>query len=113
MSKLPRLNRRLALEDPQRVPDGAGGYVTAWIPQGVHWAHVQPRTGRERAEGGGPLSEVSYKITVRSSPLLSPSRPRPEQRFRDGARIFNIRAVTELDDAGMYLTCFAEEEVVA
>lgn len=113
MSRLPRLNRRLTLEDPQRIPDGAGGFITAWVPQGVHWAYLKPRTGRERAEGGGPMSQVNYNAVVRAAPLFSPSRPKPEQRFRDGGRIFHIRAVTEYDDAGHYLTCFVEEEVVA
>ena len=110
---MPRLNRRLTLEVPQRVPDGAGGFTTAWVPQGVLWANCKPRTGRERGEGGAPVSAVSYKITVRGAAHGSPSRPKPEQRFRDGGRIFNIRAVTEWDDRGMYLLCFADEEVVA
>jgi head-tail adaptor len=113
MTVLPRLNRRLTLEDPQRLPDNVGGFVTAWVSLGVHWANIAPSTGRERADGGGPVSAVSYKITVRGSQLGSPSRPKPEQRFRDGARIFTIRAVTEADVTGMYLLCFADEEVVA
>lgn len=110
---LPRLNRRLTLENPQRVPDGAGGYTTAWITQGEIWADVRARTGRERADGGAPVSAVSYKITVRAAPLTSPARPKPEQRFREGERVYAIRAVTEQDAGGMYLVCFADEEVIA
>ncbi|MFD1511059.1 head-tail adaptor protein [Lacimonas salitolerans] len=34
-------------------------------------------------------------------------------RAREGARIFRITAVAEGDLRGRYLTCFAEEEVVA
>ncbi|THH38309.1 head-tail adaptor protein [Aliishimia ponticola] len=109
---LPQLNRRLSLETPQKVPDGAGGYNTIWVALGVLWATCEARTGRERGEGGAPVSAVTYKITVRAAPVGSPSRPRPEQRFREGTRIFNIRAVIESETDGMYLTCLAEEEVV-
>lgn len=111
--KLPHLNRRLTLETPQKVPDGAGGYQTTWVPLGQLWAALQPRGGRESEGEGAPISAVSYKITVRGAPQGSPARPKPEQRFRDGGRIFKIRAVTESDEAGMYLLCFADEEVVA
>ncbi len=110
---LPHLNRRLTLESPQKVPDGAGGYQTNWTPLGQLWAELRPRSGRMSEAQGAPISAVSYKITVRGAPQGSPARPAPEQRFRDGGRIFNIRAVTEADDRGTYLTCFADEEVVA
>lgn len=111
--KSPRLNRRLTLESPQKAPDGAGGFTTNWMPLGQLWAAVQMRSGRESGSGTAPISAVTCSIIVRGAPQGSAARPRPEQRFRDGRRIFNIRAVTERDDRGLYLTCFADEEVVA
>jgi len=59
------------------------------------------------------LSTVPYRITVRAAPVGAPSRPKPEQRFRDGERVFRIQAVTEDEEAGTYLVCFAREEVAA
>lgn len=109
----PQLNRRLDLEAPQRVPDGAGGFTESWVALGEHWAEVRARTGRERDEAGLPVSTVSYRITVRAAPVHSSARPMPQQRFRDGPRIFLIQAVAESDALGWYLTCFADEEVVA
>ena len=109
---LPKLNRRLTLETPEKVPDGAGGYTINWNVLGTLWAAVDGRTGRERAEGTGPLSTVAYRITVRAAPVGNAERPKPEQRFRDGARIFWIRAVIEDVDTTQYLTCLAEEEIV-
>ena len=70
------------------------------------------RGGARRAGRGGRLS--------RRCPIGSPcggrrsaatTRPRPDQRFRDGARVFRIVAVTERDRDGRYLLCFAREEV--
>ena len=111
--KAPRLKRKLVLEAPEVLPDGAGGLVQTWNVLGTLWAEVTARTGRERAEAGLPVSSVSYKISVRGAPVGSPARPQPNQRFRDGGRVFVIRAVTERDAAGRYLVCFADEEIAA
>lgn len=110
---LPVLNRRLVLEAPVRLPDGAGGAIESWSTLGELWADLRPRTGRERAEAGEPVSTMSYRIVVRGAPVESAQRPKPEQRFRDGARLYRIRAVAEHDAAGRYLICFADEEVAA
>lgn len=107
------LNRRLVLEAPQRVPDGAGGHAESWAEIGVLWADVAARSGREGTDAGLQVSSAAYRITVRAAPYGAPSRPRAEQRFRDGQRIFRIEAVTERDSAGRFLTCFAQEEVGA
>ncbi|KFE36338.1 head-tail adaptor protein [Thioclava atlantica] len=109
----PGLNRRLVLETPERVPDGAGGFAEAWVALGELWAQMKPGTGVERAGEFVTLASVPWKITVRAAPQGSPRRPRAEQRFREGARLFRILAVAEADPGGHYLTCFAREEVAA
>ena len=108
-----RLNRALVLESPTEVADGAGGAMTSWDVLGTLWADVKLRNGRERRDAGQALSSVGYKITVRAAPTSSVQRPRPDQRFRDGTRIFDIRAVAETDADGRYLTCFCVEETAA
>ncbi|WP_324752962.1 head-tail adaptor protein [Roseovarius sp. Pro17] len=105
------LNRHLALEAPERAPDGAGGYAETWQQVGEVWAEIIARTGREVVGGTAQLSSIGYKITVRAAPYGAPSRPKPEQRLREGSRIFRIEAVTERDPLGRYLTCYAQEEV--
>ncbi|MEP3054394.1 phage head closure protein [Ascidiaceihabitans sp.] len=109
----PRLNRRLTLEAPDHLSDGAGGFSQSWTAVGVLWAEVVARTGREATQSGAPLSEVSYKITVRAAPVGHIQRPTSQQRFRDGNRIFRIQAVAETNMGACYLTCFANEEVVS
>ncbi|MCB2095704.1 MAG: head-tail adaptor protein [Rhodobacteraceae bacterium] len=109
----PRLNRRLVLEEAQRVADGSGGFALNWVALGVLWALVRPGSGRERAGEFVTLSSVGYRITVRAAPENAPSRPKPDQRFREGGRVFRITAVTECDARGHYLTCFAQEEVLS
>ncbi|MDF1801570.1 head-tail adaptor protein [Thalassovita sp.] len=111
--KAPRLNRALALENPVSTPDGAGGFAQSWVELGHLWADVAFRSGRETAAGGGARSVASYKITVRAAPVGSTMRPRAEQRFREGTRLFRILSVAEKDAEGRYLICIAQEEAAA
>jgi len=105
----PQMTRKLVLETPGRVPDGAGGYTQTWTALGIVWAEVLPRTAREDSAA----SRLGLKITLRAAPQGAPSRPTPQQRFRDGARLYLIEAVTEADPTGRFLTCFAIEETGA
>jgi head-tail adaptor len=107
------LSRKLVLEAPERLSDGKGGYVETWVAHGTHWAEVKVRTGRERDGGEVTTAYTAYRITVRGAPEGAASRPVPGMRFREGARIFPIQAVSERDPAGRFLTCFAIEEVAA
>lgn len=109
--KTPDLNRKLVLESAGSVPDGSGGFTQAWTALGELWASVEALTGRERGDAGGPVSVARFRITVRAVPVGRASRPVAGQRFRDGARIFAIRAVAEADAQGRYLLCQTEEEV--
>lgn len=104
-----RLNRQLVLEAPQTEEDGAGGYRVTWVAQGRLWAQIVPRRGAETFTGSRVRSRVPYQIMVRAAPIGAPSRPRPEQRFREGTRIYEILSVTESGLRGQYLEIEAEE----
>lgn len=112
MSAVVHLNRKIVLEEPVRVLDGAGGHSESWQTLGTLWANIKAGTGRESAGEFVTLSTVPYRIIVRASPQGSASRPRPDQRFRDGVRVFRILAVSEFDAEARYLTCHAREEVL-
>ncbi len=109
--KRPVLNRRLTLQEAVRAADGGGGSRLTWVSLGAMWAEVLPGRGGEGAGEFVTLSRVPYRITLRAAQAGAVSRPRPEQRFRDGTRIYRIHAVTEADARGRYLVCFASEEV--
>lgn len=109
----PVLNRKLVLETPVPVADGAGGARVTWSPLGALWAEVRTSAGSEAEEGDVPVSAVTCRITVRAAPLDRLSRPRPDQRFREGDRVFLIRAVLEAGTDGQFLTCIARQEEIA
>lgn len=113
MSAAVRLLRRLVLEAPERTPDGSGGYAVVWRALGTVWADVAARTSREDFIAGQPRPRVKYRILVRGAPPGSPSRPRAEQRFREGQRVFDILTVADQAPDGRYLEIFAEEGVLS
>lgn len=108
-----RLNRALVLEQRVEVADGAGGLLNSWNTLGTLWADIRSFSGRESGALGVARSKVALKITLRAAPQGSVMRPTPDQRFREGARIYLITAVADGEPQGRYLTCFATEEVAA
>lgn len=108
----PVLDRKLELEEPRITPDGFGGGSRSWVSVGPIWAAVRARSAREIEAGGRGRSSVSHRILVRGAPEGSTARPRADQRFRDGSRVFLIRGVAEADARGRYLLCWADEEAV-
>lgn len=111
--KSPRLNRALVLEERLQFADGAGGLSTAWSAVGTFWAEIKSLSGRETGSLGISRSKVGLKITLRAAPVGTTMRPRPDQRFREGTRLYRITAVAEAEPAGRYLVCYASEEVAA
>lgn len=109
----PLLTRKLSLESLERKPDGAGGYSEEWVALGTVWAQVTAGTGKESEEEFLTLSSVPYRIVVRSAPPGALRRPKADQRFREGTRVFRILAVADADLHGRFLTCFAREEEVS
>lgn len=107
-----RLGRKLELEARVRTDDGAGGFAGVWSSLGTHWGAVEPSTGRlERGEDAA-RSRASYRITIRAVPPGSSARPVAGQRFREGSRVYAIRAVLDASDA-RFLTCYVDEEALS
>lgn len=109
----PQPKWRLALQERQRTPDGAGGFLETWVTLGTLWGEVSARSVGDGDVPGGEASRVRYRITLRAAPETSPARPRIGQRLAAGNRAFLIEAVSERDPAALWLTVWAREEVLA
>lgn len=109
--KAVKLSQELGLETRVPTPDGAGGTQSGWESLGTLWADVRGGSGRIVGGAAQAVSETAYRMVVRAAPMGSPSRPAAGQRFRAGARVWQIEAVRDYDPASRYLICFAKEEV--
>lgn len=106
------LTSKLSLEAQVRQPDGGGGWSTSWQALGSLWAEVRAVSGSERVHGDRAFGRVTHRLTVRAAPVGSPRRPRSDQRFVGGGRIFNVLGVSEARERG-FLTCWCEEGPLA
>lgn len=105
-----RLSRRLRLEELVPSPDGAGGLTQIWEEAGALWADLRAARARGPLREGGVFGGAGLQVVVRFAPPGSPQRPAPGQRFREGARVWLILAVSEGDPDARYLSCQVREE---
>ena len=98
------MRERLVLEAPQDTPDGAGGFTRVWTGIATLWAGLRPLSAQERVVAEAEDHAVTHRILIRWRDDISTDR-----RFRDGARIFEIRAVSDPDERGRFLNIDAAE----
>ena len=75
------LRRRLLLEAPVEIPDGAGGQLRSFETIAAVWAQVEWLSGNERWRGERPEQAASHRVTLRWRADVDAG-----QRLRDGAR---------------------------
>ena len=102
---------RLTLETPIASSDAGGGQTISWVALGAHHADISPASGVEPFTGSAQAQRVTHRILVRAHPAAA--RPRPDQRFRRGDRIYDVKAVFDSDGYGRRLTCLCEERALA
>jgi SPP1 family predicted phage head-tail adaptor len=98
------LRHRLALEQLERVDDGGGGFTESWAAVATLWCDLRPVAGSETVEAGRLAGTVSHEISLRYRLGVVPA-----MRFRDGARVFHIVSVINVDERNRWLKCLTEE----
>ncbi|WP_420392564.1 phage head closure protein [Acuticoccus sp.] len=99
------LRRRLALEAPVDVPDGAGGVARSWNEIASVWAEVAPRRSSETVEDGRAVGLVTHRVTLRRRDDVERG-----VRFTDGEERYRVLTVVEGDAQRRFLDCLCEEE---
>ncbi len=98
-----QMRRRVIVEAPQRISDGAGGFMETWAEVAAVWARVSARSGAERVRADRLASVVSHNITIRWRGDVLPT-----MRIKLGQRVFSIIATLE-DERRRILICECEE----
>jgi SPP1 family predicted phage head-tail adaptor len=101
-----QLNRRLALEAPVEIPDGAGGVVRSFETVATLWAQVAPVSARGDVEAEKLGGAVTHLIRIRKSPDIT-----TRHRLRDGTTLYRIVSIRDRDGRGRFLNIAAEERV--
>lgn len=98
------LRHRLALQEVQRVSDGAGGFTASWADIAGLWAQLTPAGGSEGVAAGRLAGKRAYEVVLRYRDGVEPA-----MRFRLGARVFEILAVADRGERRRWLHCLCEE----
>lgn len=91
-----RLKTRLLIEAPVETDDGQGGVTRSFAQVATVWAAVTPVVARatgSAVEADAEGATARYRIVLRSNFALT-----LQHRLVDGARIYRIAAIRDLDD---------------
>jgi head-tail adaptor len=91
-----RLKTRLAIQAPDEADDGQGGVTRSFSTVAVAWAAVTPvalRGAGSTVEAAAEGATVRYRILLRSNFALT-----LQHRLLDGARVYRIASIRDLDD---------------
>lgn len=98
------LRHRIAIEEPLRTPDEAGGAEMTWSLVATTWAEISPKSGREVFESDQLGGRITHDVRLRYRAGLS-----PKMRITHRGRTFDIRHVASPDERREWLICACEE----
>ena len=98
-------NRRVALEAPVVVPDGAGGGETQWQEVRELSVRIEPLAVASRERFDQREATVTHRVLMRANDHVARG-----MALRAGGRRLAILSVHDPDESRRYLVCRCEEE---
>ncbi|MBV1758134.1 MAG: phage head closure protein [Dethiosulfatibacter sp.] len=102
-----KLNKRITIESRSKTQNSYGELLDTWTPLKNIWAGIDPLSGRDFVAAKADQSEISHEITVRDGKDI-----KPNMRVVFGSRIFDIKAVLNINEAGREYVIMANEVFV-
>ena len=100
------LDKRVAIQRQASGQGSTGQPNGAWATTETVWASIEPVSGREYFNASGERAEVTHKVRIRYGSTVA-----PKDRLLYGSRVFNIRAVLNLEERGRWLQLMVSEHV--
>ncbi|HUS97217.1 MAG TPA: phage head closure protein [Hyphomicrobiaceae bacterium] len=100
------LRHRVRIEAAVRTAAPGGGATEAWQEVATVWGSLGPLRGGEPVAGDAIEARVLHDITMRYRPDV-----KAEMRLDIEGRLFDIKAVLDLDDRRQWITCRCEEQL--
>lgn len=88
-----QMRKRITIQSPVDMSDGAGGMVTSWGTFASAWASVEPLSGHERMQAQAVQSDVSHTVTLHFRACVT-----AKCRVLLGSRVFRITAVRDIQE---------------
>lgn len=93
-----RAKSRIEIQSVTTVGDDYGGRSESWATTATVWAVIEPTSGKEVFVNDQLQSRVDAKILIRHLSALADTTTAAEYRVQFGSRLYNIKAVHNLDD---------------
>jgi SPP1 family predicted phage head-tail adaptor len=100
------LNKHVTIQRRGTGQDSVGQAEEAWGDVTTVWASIQPISGRNYFNASGERAEVTHQIMTRYGPDIA-----VRDRVVIDKRIFEIRAVLNMEDRDRYLQLMVTEHV--
>ena len=107
MSAAGKLRERVTIEQVATSRDAVGGTVETWSQLAQVWARVEPMSVRESYQRHVMNAQASWKVTIRHRSDVT-----AKMRVRWGARMFEIKGITNADERRFMLALSCEEIAV-
>ncbi len=98
------LRHKIDIQSRVDVPDGVGGFTTAWTTSTSPWAKIETKSGREIMFAGKVKHRVTHAITIRARTGIVSS-----MRVVFDGRVFHIHGVRELEFKNRWMVLDCEE----
>ena len=96
----------VAFQSPPASSDSEGGFSGTWTTNLTVKVAIKPVTGRELSLGDKRTATITHEIWMRYVPGRTVT---PKQRIIYGSRIFQVRAVINVDEHNEWFRILCEE----
>jgi SPP1 family predicted phage head-tail adaptor len=108
-----KLDKRVTLQRRSSTLDAYGQEVNSWTDIATVWANVKPVGGREKASMATIDVMLTHRLTIRYNVNFMPPTTVDAWRIvyttKTGARIFDIKAAQDIDEAHKYIMFDCQE----
>jgi len=96
-----RLRKRVTLQQPNQVSDGAGGFTTTWSTVGTFWAKLTPKSASESSRADTLHGVSTHTLTFRTS---AASTITSVMRVVHSSIPYKINGIPMVDDLSRFTT---------
>jgi len=100
------LRNQMEVQRVTNSADGMGGYTKSWAKVQDAWFHLKPLSGGERMQAMRIESTISHRAHCRASVDVE-----TRDRLSYDGRVFNVKAVLDLEERGKWYELDLEEGV--
>ncbi len=102
--RIGELRKQIIIQSENPTTDSAGGYVLAWTDVATVWAEIKPLSGNEVFTAQHLEGHITHHVLMRYRSDVT-----TDMRLSYNGRLFNIRAVLNMEERNQWTELLVEE----